>query len=793
MPILKNLRIPVQLAFLTLISLIGFVVIAYTYYHGQLDQHALSAQQRKLQTGVDLTHEIAFDFLNVREAEKDFLLHLDSTYIETHKKIEAELAPQFKELKQFHEEKGIKDLITSIESKFKNYTAQFNTVAENRVAIGLTEQDGERGILNKLGTNILEKLGDQPSIRSLFLEAHLTERNYLTTQDQTLLSHFNEAINTFKQSLAWANLEHGQQVEILENLETYQTTFKELVATQQKIQQEETLMEDLYNQVVPALDKIVKDGLLDLKEVRQIQQDHEKQTLTHMLEIMGTVIASVLLLSVLITRGITRPISKITDNMNHLSDGQLETNIAGQQYRNEIGTMARALEHFRKELLKIRELEAEQEEQKRKAAEQRRAALNQMADSFETSVGKVVETVTSAATELQSSAQQMSATAQHTSQQATTVARASEQATNNVQTVASASEELAASEGEISRHVHKSSDVADHAAQQAQKTRATVENMVDEVSKISTIISLISDITEQTNMLALNATIEAERAGEAGKGFAVVASEVKDLATQTAKATEEISHQVTQVQAATQNAAQAIGAINDTIIEIDQIANSISAAVEEQTAATAEIARNVEEASKGTEDVCNHIREVETAAEETGAAASQINMASSELSRQAVALQDEVKRFLDEVRNDTEKQVLLEWSDEFEIGHPEIDQEHKSFIDMLNDYYGKMLEGLHDYQTSEAINSFMAQFTDHLRHEEEEMERTQYPKLSEHKEVHSRFEQSLNDILNKQDEGEDVSIDFLNYLAQWLKVHLVKDDCEFAQFVRLQENNVQTA
>lgn len=354
----------------------------------------------------------------------------------------------------------------------------------------------------------------------------------------------------------------------------------------------------------------------------------------------------------LVSRSLTRPIRSMTGIMGDLARDNLDVDVPYTKRTDEIGEMASSVNHFKKQMIRVKELEADQAERDRKMAEQRKAVMHEMADAFERSVGKVVQTVTSAATELQASSRQMSQTATETSSQATTVAAAAEEASTNVETVASAAEELASSEGEISRHVHQSSEVADHAAHQAKQTKATVEKMVDEVGKIGTVINLIQAIAEQTNLLALNATIEAERAGETGKGFAVVASEVKTLATQTAEATEEIAKQINMVQNVTHDAANAISGIAETVDQIDQIANSIAAAVEEQTAATSEIARNVEQASQGTSEVTVNIQAVGYAATETGAAATQISEASSDLSRQAEILREEVKAFLDKVRSD---------------------------------------------------------------------------------------------------------------------------------------------
>lgn len=273
-----------------------------------------------------------------------------------------------------------------------------------------------------------------------------------------------------------------------------------------------------------------------------------------------------------------------------------------------------------------------------------------MADRFEADVKSVVEMVSSAATEMQSSAESLASTADQTNQQSTAVAAASEEATSNVQTVASATEELSASVQEVGRQVQESNKIAEEAVSEAEKTNAQVVGLAEAAQKIGAVVNLINDIASQTNLLALNATIEAARAGDAGKGFAVVASEVKNLATQTAKATEEISQQVSEIQASTSEAVEAIGQISGTIGKMSEIAKAVEASVEEQIGATREIAENVQQAATGTQEVTSNITGVQTAASETGTAASQVLDATKELSKQSELLKGQVDAFLVEIR-----------------------------------------------------------------------------------------------------------------------------------------------
>jgi methyl-accepting chemotaxis protein len=285
-----------------------------------------------------------------------------------------------------------------------------------------------------------------------------------------------------------------------------------------------------------------------------------------------------------------------------------------------------------------------------KAEGERKVIMNQLAGAFERAVGKIVDTVSTTSMELEIAAGSMSKTAETTQQLSAAVASASEESSANVQSVAGATDEMAASVAEISRQVQESSRIANDAVAQAGKTDARISQLSQAAGRIGDVVKLITAIAEQTNLLALNATIEAARAGEAGKGFAVVAQEVKQLAAQTAKATDEIRGQIAGMQSATQESVAAIKEIGETIARISQIATTVASAVEEQGASTAEIARNVQQAAQGTSRVTGNITEVTRGASETGTAASQVLVSAQSLANESNQLKTEVAKFLDTVR-----------------------------------------------------------------------------------------------------------------------------------------------
>jgi len=653
MGFLNNAKIGMQTAVIGFIALIGFIVIGIVYFSSTNSQHDLQETQLSETAGVSYVNTVKIGFLNERRNEKDFLIRKLMKYADRHAKTAKGVMPYFAKLKEIHQEPDEQELVNEMQKGFEAYVAKFREVVKLWQTIGLTPKEGLRGKLRGAVSAVEGKLKEynQPRLTVIMLMMRRHEKDFFMRLDPKYIARQDKRMEEFDALLYETDIPDDDKKSIELMLDDYLAAFKKVSALMLQEGVDRKAMSKLYADVQPKLDFLDKKGSEDAHGATVELEANIQSTFTTIMTTMVGIAVLVIVLSLAIGKGISSPIAAMTGAMGRLAEGDLDTHIPAQSYGNELGEMASAVQIFKDNAIRVQKMEADQQAAADQAEMEKHAMMEKMADDFEASVGHVIQSVTSAASQMEASAQSLSATAEQTSAQATTVAAASEEASTNVQTVASAAEELVSSEQEISRHVSHSSTIADGAAVQARETRQTVETMVGSVEKIGEVLSLITDIAEQTNLLALNATIEAARAGDAGKGFAVVASEVKNLANQTAKATDEIGSQIKGVQDITHQAAQAIEQISKTIEEVDEIATSISAAVEEQAAATAEIARNVDQAASGTREVSENITGVTQASSETSSAATQILGAARSLSKEGEVLRTQVDQFLETVRH----------------------------------------------------------------------------------------------------------------------------------------------
>jgi methyl-accepting chemotaxis protein len=366
------------------------------------------------------------------------------------------------------------------------------------------------------------------------------------------------------------------------------------------------------------------------------------------MSVMWTVSAVVLVLALLgiggVILGIVRPMRAMTATMTGLAAGNAALEVPSLARGDEIGAMARSVRVFKDAMVESERLRRTQEEERKRSEQDKVAALKGMAETVENEARAAVHTVASLSARMNDNAAAMARSAANVGADSQNVAAAAAQALANAQTVATAAEQLAASIREIGGHMGASTEVTGKAVRASSEAQATIGQLSSAVDRIGEVANLISDIAAQTNLLALNATIEAARAGDAGKGFAVVAGEVKNLAAQTAKATDEISTQIAEIQATTSLAVHAVGQIDEAIADVKAVSTSVATAIEEQGAATDEIARNVLQTTEAAQEVARRIAVVSSEAQATGSRAEQVGGLSSEVSDGVATLREVLVR-----------------------------------------------------------------------------------------------------------------------------------------------------
>jgi methyl-accepting chemotaxis protein len=387
------------------------------------------------------------------------------------------------------------------------------------------------------------------------------------------------------------------------------------------------------------------------REAKQATEGAQRTAWIVALLLAVSTVAGAAIFMIAAQRSISQPLMRVVGSLTELAGGNTATEISGKERGDEIGKVAAAIQILKDKMIEAERIKADQAAAELRAAEQRKSDMARVADDFENAVGQIVETVSSASKELETSAGALATMAERAQELSSSVAGSSEVASTNVQSVAAATEELSSSINEIGRQVQETARIAREAVGQARSTTEHVSGLSKAASRIGDVVELINNIAGQTNLLALNATIEAARAGEAGRGFAVVASEVKALAEQTSKATGEIGQQIADIQAATNQSVGAINHISGTIEQLSEISATIAASVEQQGSATQEISRNVQQAASGTQQVSSSIVDVQRGANETGSASSQVLSAARALTSESHRLKLEMGRFLGTVRS----------------------------------------------------------------------------------------------------------------------------------------------
>jgi methyl-accepting chemotaxis protein len=480
-------------------------------------------------------------------------------------------------------------------------------------------------------------------IEMLMLRRH--EKDYMLRNDPAYLEKARTAHAAMVRALGAMQADPAQKQQAIANADAYLAALGDYVRENAASLAAQTEATAAFSAAIDTVDKIAAAARTEAERAAAEQAATRDRFTTLAILLSLGVAAAFVLVAWRIGRSIARPLDAITGTMDKMSQGERNLAVPHTANRDEIGTMARALEEFRVGLVKAEELEAEAKAHQ--AAELERARERErLTEIFDGAIGQALTKLKAAVSGVRGTAGDLQGAARETATQSATASHAATESTANVHAVAGATEELEASTREISSRVQDSRTISRRAVERIEEATGDAGSLQDAVSRIGTVLGLITDIASQTNLLALNATIEAARAGDMGKGFAVVAGEVKTLANQTAKATEEIQAQISSVQQTTANVVMVIGTVKDVVEEMDEVVGSIAAAVEEQSAATGEIARNIQEAASGNAQLTESVTQVSDLARDTGGIAEHMLGLSNDLEADAAELRSDVETFL---------------------------------------------------------------------------------------------------------------------------------------------------
>ncbi len=634
-----------------LLGVTGVLVVGVIYLAGrQIEDQSravadrftrLESQTARLSESLLQGRELATNFLQ-KPTEKKVAAHDETLRAAT-----AQLAAVEEIAGALAEDDPLRKALT-FRPVIASYNTRFGNVVSAQKLVGFNENDGLQGKLRAAVHSVESKLKtfDKPRLSVLMLMMRRHEKDFMLRGDEKYGDELTKRVGEFLTELGKSDLPDEAKAEITKLIDSYKTSFLAFMAGQSTLNEEAEDLSQIYGRLKPNLEAVRTAAGKRLEAVSEELLVVQRYVVWS----IGVTVAVMIAIAFWFGRRLTAPLTRMVRAMEHLADGDLDRPIEQVARRDEIGKIATSLGVFHHKLLENRQMAEAREQAKQDVEVQRKQAMLEIADRFETAVGNIVNAVTSASSEIELAANGLTQTAEGTNTLSATVAAASGQSSASVQSAAAACEEMVSSISEIGRQVEQSQHVALSAVEQANQTNRQIDALSQTADRIGEVVRMISAVAAQTNLLALNATIEAARAGEAGRGFAVVASEVKALAGQTAKATDEIGRQVGQIQAATKQSVEAIKGIGGTIESMAEIASSIAASVEEQGAAAQEIARNVQQAAIGATEVSTSVENVRQGASETGAAAGQVHGAAIALLEESKRLGSEVEQFLTTVR-----------------------------------------------------------------------------------------------------------------------------------------------
>ena len=656
--ILSRVSLRWQIAMLAVVGIAGMLILVSIHIAGAAAAARVQARGDAARTLDSLVSRLDRAMLQARRTEKDFQLRSNETEVEKNagalREARAELARITAALAApSRAQDGLTDTANTLNAGIDRYETAFTKVVNQWRTIGLNETTGLLGALRASArdTEALINKHDAPASRVEILMLRRHEKDFLARVAASYRDQFETTFANFGRALAASDIPASDRAAISDRMEAYRRDFLALVGARLELTDQIAELSRVYADFEPGLIRLRDASEHQAADATAEVAARRAQADRTMLISISLIIAAAVTIAAIMGMMVTRPLIGLAQAMRAIAGGTLEVAIPGRSRRDEIGGMAEALETFRGQAQHNLRLVTEQQAEREAAQQAKRAALETMADTIEREAGEAVTEVSALTNTMAATAKAMAGTAMSTGQNASEAATAASQTLATAQTVASAAEQLSASIAEITQQVARSAGVTQGAVAAGAGARASIDALSRQTAEIGKVAQMIAEIAGRTNLLALNATIEAARAGEAGKGFAVVASEVKQLATQTARSTEEISRQINAVREATTAATDAVTQMVSTIGEIEQISTSIAAAVEEQGAATSEIARSVAGTADAARVVSERTDDVRGAAKQTDSQSNDVVQSAGALEKAVQALRHTVIRV---VRTSTE-------------------------------------------------------------------------------------------------------------------------------------------
>ncbi|KLN60485.1 hypothetical protein WH96_12265 [Kiloniella spongiae] len=648
----RSAKISLRISLIAILAVASLIILGGTFFSGdQLVGRAFNDQEsnEKLAT---LTKNIEIGVLQLRRREKDFLLRKDHKYADLYFKQEKEISVALTELSNLPVAENLQAEIIRLRDNLDQHYQQFEKVVTLLTTMGLDEKSGLKGNLRAAVHQAEEQLKinkqEALTIKMLMMRRH--EKDFMLRGQHKYIKQVATRRAEFLQLLENSSLPNIDKEKLTELINQYQLKFTLWAETYLETQQEIKNLSAIFKRMEPDFKLLFETAGTGLIQAKTKLTNVREKTNSITISVGFVLLFSSILLSILITRSITLPLSKIISAMKRLAKGDQTIELTGLDRKDEMGEMSRAVQVFKENSIEITQTRAENAKRREEQAACLKAEILSIADALGQEVRDAVEDANAKTTEMRTASRNMNEIVESLTNRTTSVSTSTGQASERIQAVASASEELSSSIGEITRQVEQSNAITLKAVGEAQSTDTTISELSGAAEKIGNVVNLIQDIAEQTNLLALNATIEAARAGDAGKGFAVVASEVKSLATQTAKATEEISDQVTSIRNETGKAVTAIRSITGTISQVNDIAQTIGDSIEQQDLATREISQNVQETAINTTEASNEVSHLAIETSEVKNISTQVRDNADQTADQILELQNRMAGVLRKLR-----------------------------------------------------------------------------------------------------------------------------------------------